>query len=39
MVQVCHLLWPPFLFSTLSRQPARAIQARVSAMVHDLPYS
>jgi hypothetical protein len=39
MVQVCHLLWPPFLFTALSRQPARMIQARVSAMIHNLPYS
>jgi hypothetical protein len=39
MVQVCHLLWPPFLFAALSRQPARMIQARVSAMIHNLPYS
>jgi hypothetical protein len=39
MVQVVHFLWPPFLFATLSRQPARMIQTRVSAMVHNLPYS
>jgi hypothetical protein len=39
MVQVCHFLWPPFLFAALSRQPARMIQARVSAMIHNLPYS
>ena len=39
MVQVCHLLWPPFLFAALARQPARMIQARVSAMIHNLPYS
>jgi hypothetical protein len=39
MVQVVHFLWPPFLFAALSRQPARMIQSRVSAMVHNLPYS
>ncbi len=39
MVQVVHFLWPPFLFATLARQPARMIQARVSAMLHNLPYS
>ncbi len=39
MVQVVHLLWPPFLFAALARQPARLIQSRVSAMVHNLPYS
>lgn len=39
MVQAVHLLWPPFLFATLARQPARMIEARVSALVHNLPYS
>jgi hypothetical protein len=39
MVQIVHLLWPPFLFAAVSRQPARMIQSRVSAMVHNLPYS
>ncbi len=39
MFQAVHLLWPPFLFATLARQPARMIEARVSALVHNLPYS
>jgi hypothetical protein len=39
IVQAVHFLWPPFLFATLARQPARMIQARVGAMVHNLPYS
>ena len=39
MVQIVHLLWPPFLFAALSRQPARWISARVDALVNNLPYS
>jgi hypothetical protein len=39
MVQVVHLIWPPFLFATLARQPARWISARVDALVNNLPYS
>ena len=39
MVQVVHFLWPPFLFGSLSRQPARFIRGRVEALVHNLPYS
>jgi hypothetical protein len=38
-VQVIHFLWPPFLFGSLSRQPARLVRARVEALVHNLPYS
>ena len=39
MVQIVHFLWPPFLFATLSRQPARWISAHVDALVNNLPYS
>jgi hypothetical protein len=39
MVQIVHFLWPPFLFASLSRQPARWITARVDALVNNLPYS
>ena len=39
MAQVVHLLWPPFLFASLSRQPARWITARIDALVNNLPYS
>jgi hypothetical protein len=39
MVQAVHLLWPPFLCAALARHPGRMIQARVSAMIHNLPYS
>ncbi len=39
MVQVVHFLWPPFLFGSLSRSPARFVRARVEALVHNLPYT
>jgi hypothetical protein len=39
MMQVVHLLWPPFLFASLARQPARWITARIDALVNNLPYS
>jgi hypothetical protein len=39
IVQVVHLLWPPFLFAALSRQPARWISARADALVTNLPYA
>jgi hypothetical protein len=39
IVQVVHFLWPPFLFGSLSRQPARFLRARIEALVHNLPYS
>ena len=39
IVQVVHFLWPPFLFGSLSRQPARFLRGRVEALVHNLPYS
>jgi hypothetical protein len=39
MFQAIHFLWPPFLFASLARRPARMIEARVSALVHNLPYS
>jgi hypothetical protein len=39
MIQVVHFLWPPFLFASLARQPARWIMARIDALVNNLPYS
>ena len=39
MVQVVHLLWPPFLFANLSRQPARMLRTRVESLVNNLPYA
>ncbi len=38
--QAIHFLWPPFLFASLARQPARIDPRRgCSALVHNLPYS
>jgi hypothetical protein len=39
MVQVIHLLWPPFLIAYRVRQPARLLRARVETLVHNLPYA
>lgn len=39
VVQMVHLLWPPFLFAALARQPGRMLRARMDALVHNLPYS
>ncbi len=38
-IQMCHLLWPPFLFAFLARQPGRVIRAQMDALVHNLPYT
>jgi hypothetical protein len=38
MVQVCHFLWPPFLFGALHRRGRREVVARLEALVHNLPY-
>ena len=37
MAQVVHLLWPPFLFAHVSRQPARMLRTRVESLVNNLP--
>jgi hypothetical protein len=39
MVQVVHLLWPPFLFAHVSRQPARMLRTQVESLVNNLPYA
>lgn len=39
VVQMVHLLWPPFLFAHLSRLPARMFRARMDSLIHNLPYS
>ena len=39
LFQVCHLLWPPFLFANLSRTQGRMIRARMEALIHNLPYA
>ncbi|MDB5350303.1 MAG: hypothetical protein JWN86_1550 [Planctomycetota bacterium] len=39
MLQAIHLIWPPFLLAYLSRQPRRLAQARMEALVNNLPYA
>jgi hypothetical protein len=39
MVQVVHLLWPPFLFAHVSRRPATMLRTRVESLVNNLPYA
>ncbi len=38
MLQVLHLLWPPFLFGTLFRKAVRGIRAQLEATATNLPY-
>jgi hypothetical protein len=38
-IQMCHVLWPPFLLAFLARQPGRLIRAEMDALVHNLPYT
>jgi hypothetical protein len=38
MVQVVHLLWPPFLFGALYRRTRRLVAARLDALAHNLPF-
>lgn len=38
MVQVVHLLWPPFLFGGLYRRGIRGVKAEFEALVNNLPY-
>jgi hypothetical protein len=38
MLQVSHLLWPPFLFGALNRQGRRMIAAGFEALANNLPY-
>jgi len=38
MLQVVHVLWPPFLLGTLYRMRRRTVQARFEVLVHNLPY-
>jgi hypothetical protein len=39
MIQAIHLVWPPFLFAHISRQPARLIRNQFEALIHNLPYA
>ncbi len=38
MIQAIHLVWPPFLFAHVSRQPARLIRNQFEALINNLPY-
>ena len=38
MIQVGHLLWPPFLFGALYRRKYSVVRAGFDALVHNLPY-
>ncbi len=38
MLQVGHLLWPPFLFGALYRRGSRAAAAQLEALANNLPY-
>lgn len=39
MIQMVHLLWPPFLLAGLARTRTKAAVARVDAMINNLPYA
>jgi hypothetical protein len=38
MLQVSHMLWPPFLFGALYRRGRREVATRFEALAHNLPY-
>jgi hypothetical protein len=38
MLQVSHLLWPPFLFGAVYRQGRRLVAAQFEALANNLPY-
>jgi len=38
MLQVVHVLWPPFLFGGLYRRGMRGVRAEFEALVNNLPY-
>jgi hypothetical protein len=38
MLQVVHVLWPPFLFSGLYRRGIRGVTAEFEALANNLPY-
>ena len=39
MFQAVHLVWPPFLFAQLSRQPVKLIRNQFEALINNLPYA
>ena len=38
MLQVCHFLWPPFLFGALYRSGTKSLTALFDALAQNLPY-
>jgi hypothetical protein len=38
MLQVCHFLWPPFLFAALYRAGTRSLTAQFETLAQNLPY-
>jgi hypothetical protein len=38
MLQVIHVLWPPFLFGGLYRRGVRGVKAELEALANNLPY-
>lgn len=38
MIQAVHLIWPPFLFAQLARQPVKLIRTQLDALINNLPY-
>jgi hypothetical protein len=38
MLQVVHVLWPPFLFGGLYRRVVRGVKAEFEALANNLPY-
>lgn len=38
MLQVVHVLWPPFLFGGLYRRGVRGVKAEFEALANNLPY-
>ncbi len=39
VVQMCHFLWPPYLFAYRAGQPSRMLRAQTESLVQNLPYS
>jgi hypothetical protein len=39
MIQAVHMIWPPFLFAALSRQPVKLIRTHFEALINNLPYA
>jgi hypothetical protein len=39
MFQAVHLVWPPFLFAQLLRQPVKMIRNQFDALINNLPYA